>query len=126
VVEDTIGEDASVVIDTPDGLIVISGCGHAGIINILEQARRVVREATVVAAVGGFHLFPADDKVLTWTGTKLKEFGVRYLLGAHCTGVETVFQLRSIVGLTRADAVVGAVGSTFILGRGIDALALAR
>jgi 7,8-dihydropterin-6-yl-methyl-4-(beta-D-ribofuranosyl)aminobenzene 5'-phosphate synthase len=56
----------------------------------------------------------------------LKEFGVRYLLGAHCTGVETVFQLRSIVGLTRADAVVGAVGSTFILGRGIDALALAR
>jgi 7,8-dihydropterin-6-yl-methyl-4-(beta-D-ribofuranosyl)aminobenzene 5'-phosphate synthase len=125
-VEDTIAEDASVVIDTPDGLIVISGCGHAGIINTLEQARRVVREATVMAAIGGFHLFPADDKLLMWTGTKLKEFGVRYLLGAHCMGVEAVFQLRSIVGLTRANAVVGAVGSTFILGRGIDALSLAR
>ena len=125
-VEDTIAEDASLVIDTPDGLIVVSGCGHAGIINTIDQARRVVREANVLAAIGGFHLFPANDSVLKWTGSKLKEFGLRYMLGAHCTGVEAVFQLRSIAGLTRADAVVGAVGSTFILGRGIDALSLAR
>lgn len=125
-VEDTIAEDASLVIDTPDGLIVVSGCGHAGIINTIDQARRVVREANVLAAIGGFHLFPASDSVLNWTGGKLKEFGLRYMLGAHCTGVEAVFQLRAIAGLTRANAVVGAVGSTFILGRGIDALSLAR
>ena len=125
-VEDTIAEDASLVIDTPDGLIVVSGCGHAGIINTIDQARRVVREANVLAAIGGFHLFPASDSVLKWTGSKLKDFGLQYMLGAHCTGVEAVFQLRSIAGLTRANAVVGAVGSTFILGRGIDALSLAR
>jgi 7,8-dihydropterin-6-yl-methyl-4-(beta-D-ribofuranosyl)aminobenzene 5'-phosphate synthase len=125
-VEDTIPEDASIVIDTPDGLIVVSGCGHAGIINTIEQARRVVREAPVLAAVGGFHLFPADDGVLEWTGGKLKQFGLKYLLGAHCTGLEAVYRLRTMLGLSRSAAVVGAVGSSFTLGSGISALSLAR
>ena len=42
-VEDTIPEDMSLVIDTDRGLVVISGCGHAGIINTLEYARAKVR-----------------------------------------------------------------------------------
>ena len=124
-VEDTIAEDASLVIDTADGLILVSGCGHAGVINTIEHARKVVRSAPVVAAVGGFHLLAASDATLEWTGTKLKEFGVRFLLGAHCTGLEAVYRLRSIIGLTRKTAVVGAVGSSFTLGAGISALALA-
>ena len=125
-VEDIIFEDASIVVDTPDGLVVISGCGHAGIINTIEHARRVVREAPVIAAVGGFHLFAADDSVLEWTGSKLKEFGLRYLLGAHCTGLEAVYRIRGMLGLTRSTAVVGAVGSSFTLGAGISALSLAQ
>jgi 7,8-dihydropterin-6-yl-methyl-4-(beta-D-ribofuranosyl)aminobenzene 5'-phosphate synthase len=48
------------------------------------------------------------------------------LLGAHCTGIEAVYRLRALVGLARTTAVVGAVGSSFTLGKGIDALALAR
>ena len=125
-VEDTVPEDASIVIDTADGLILISGCGHAGIINTIEQARRVVREAPILAAVGGFHLFAAKDDVLEWTGKKLKEFGVRYVLGAHCTGLEAVYRLRAMLDLNRSSAVVGAVGSSFTLGTGISALSLAR
>ncbi len=124
-IEDTVAEDASVVVDTADGLIVVSGCGHAGIINTMEYARKVVREAPVLAAVGGFHLFAATDATLEWTGNKLKEFGLRNLLGAHCTGLEAVYRLRAILGLTRKTAVVGAVGSSFTLGTGISALSLA-
>jgi 7,8-dihydropterin-6-yl-methyl-4-(beta-D-ribofuranosyl)aminobenzene 5'-phosphate synthase len=124
-VEDTVPEDASLVIDTADGLVVISGCGHAGVVNTMTYARKVVREAPVVAAIGGFHLFNASDETLAWTGTKLKEFGVRYLLGAHCTGLEAVYRLRNTLGLTRKTAVVGAVGSSFTLGVGIVPLALA-
>jgi 7,8-dihydropterin-6-yl-methyl-4-(beta-D-ribofuranosyl)aminobenzene 5'-phosphate synthase len=125
-VEDTVPEDTSVVIDTPGGLVLVSGCGHAGIVNTLEYARKVVRQAPVVAAVGGFHLFPASDATLEWTARKLKGFKLQYLLGAHCTGIEAVYRLRESVGLTRKTAVVGAVGSTFTLGTGIDALNLAR
>jgi 7,8-dihydropterin-6-yl-methyl-4-(beta-D-ribofuranosyl)aminobenzene 5'-phosphate synthase len=125
-VEDTIAEDASIVIDTGEGLILVSGCGHAGIVNTIEQARRVVREAPILAAIGGFHLFAATDVVLQWTGKKLKEFGVRYVLGAHCTGLEAVYRLRAMLDLDRSHAVVGAVGSSFTSGTGISALSLAR
>ncbi len=124
-VEDTVPEDASLVIDTPQGLVLISGCGHAGIINTIEHARTIVRAAPVVAAVGGFHLFAATDATIEWTAGKLREFGLQHLLGAHCTGIEAVYRLRDLVGLTRKTAVVGAVGSSFTLGKGIDALALA-
>ena len=55
-VEDNVSEDASVVVDTPNGLVVLSGCGHAGMINTIEYARKIVRATTVHAAVGGLPL----------------------------------------------------------------------
>jgi 7,8-dihydropterin-6-yl-methyl-4-(beta-D-ribofuranosyl)aminobenzene 5'-phosphate synthase len=126
IVEDTVPEDTSIVIDTADGLVLISGCGHAGIVNSMEFARTAVRNAPVVAAIGGFHLFAASDETLAWTAGRMKAFGVRYLLGAHCTGIETVYRLRQLAGLTRATAAVGAVGATYKHGTGIDATILAR
>ena len=78
-------EDASVVVDTLNGLVVISGCGHAGMINTIEYARKVVRETAIHAAVGGFHLLAATDDQLAWTAAKLREYGLGYLLGVHCT-----------------------------------------
>lgn len=124
-VEDTIPEDASIVIDTRQGLVIIAGCGHAGIINTAEYARSFLRRAPIHAVVGGLHLFPATDAQLEWTATKLREFGVAYLLGAHCTGIEATYRLRALIGLTRQTAVVGAVGASFTLGKGLDPLALA-
>ena len=49
IVEDTIPEDMSLVIDTNRGLVVILGCGHAGIINTLEYARAKIRAVPVHA-----------------------------------------------------------------------------
>ncbi|MGH7516056.1 MAG: hypothetical protein ACREOC_01110 [Gemmatimonadales bacterium] len=43
----------------------------------------------------------------------MRAAGVRYLLGAHCTGLEAVYRLRSLAGLTRQTAVVGAVASSY-------------
>jgi 7,8-dihydropterin-6-yl-methyl-4-(beta-D-ribofuranosyl)aminobenzene 5'-phosphate synthase len=125
-VADTIPEDMSLVFDTPAGLVLLSGCGHAGIINTLEHARKTVRNAPVHAAIGGFHLFAAADDRLAWTGARLKAFGLQHFLGAHCTGIEAVYRLRDHCGLSRATAVVGSVGATFTLGSGITPTSLAR
>jgi 7,8-dihydropterin-6-yl-methyl-4-(beta-D-ribofuranosyl)aminobenzene 5'-phosphate synthase len=125
-VEDTLPEDMSLVVVTAKGLVVISGCGHAGIINTLEHARGKIKAAPVYAALGGFHLFALDDEKLDWTAGKLKEFGLQYFLGAHCTGIEAVYRIRQQVGLTRQSCVVSAVGSSFSLDKGIDPLSLAR
>ncbi len=125
-VEDTVPEDMSLVAVTDKGLVVVSGCGHAGIINTLEHARQKIKAAPVYAALGGFHLFAMGDEKLDWTAGKLKEFGLKHFLGAHCTGIEAVYRIRQQAGLNRQSCVVGAVGSSFDLDKGIDPLPLAR
>jgi len=81
-VEDTIPEDQSLVLNTAQGLVLVSGCGHAGIVNTLTFAEKEFPATPVYALVGGFHLFPATDQQLAWTGDKLKEFKVANLIGA--------------------------------------------
>ena len=125
-VEDTIPEDQSLVFDTDPGLVILAGCGHAGIVNTVEYARKVVRPAPIHAIVGGLHLFALDDERLNWTADQLKAAALENLLGAHCTGIEAVYRIRQRVGLDRKAAVVGAVGSSFTLGTGIDPRQLAR
>ena len=118
-VEDTIPEDQSLVLNTTQGLVVVTGCGHAGIINILTYAATKFPTRPVHAVIGGLHLFPASDEQLDWTGDEFKQFKVANLLGAHCTGIEAVYRLRQRAGLTRKSAVVGTVGSAFTLDKGI-------
>jgi 7,8-dihydropterin-6-yl-methyl-4-(beta-D-ribofuranosyl)aminobenzene 5'-phosphate synthase len=125
-VEDTIPEDMSLVLDTDRGLVVISGCGHAGIVNTLEYARKTVRMAPIHAALGGFHLFAADEATLDWTAGKLRPWGVSHFLGAHCTGIEATYGLRRRLGLEREACVVGAVGAGFNLKDGIHPGTIAR
>lgn len=125
-VEDNVPEDASIVINTAQGMVIVTGCGHAGIVNIVTKAQAMLPGRDVHALVGGMHLLAASDEQLDWTGRELRARGVDYLLGVHCTGVEATYRLRALLGLPRRAAATGAVGSSFTLGRGIDPLALAR
>ncbi len=118
-VEDDLPEDQSLVFNTPQGLVLLAGCGHAGVINTLEYARKFIRPAPVDAAIGGFHLYNAKDEQINWTADKLKEFQIAQILGAHCTGIESVYRLRQRLGLSRHNCVVGTVGATFDLKDGI-------
>lgn len=118
-VEDTIPEDQALVINTPQGLVIVSGCGHAGIVNTMEYARRITGHESVHAVVGGLHLISAPEKQIEWTGNKMREFGVQHVQGAHCTGINPVAGLREAGHLSRQTTAVGAVGSTFTLSEGI-------
>ncbi len=125
-VEDTVPEDMALVINTAEGLVYLFGCGHAGVINTLEHGRRSINTGGVRAIIGGLHLFTADEAHLAWTASQLKTFGVQQLVGAHCTGVEAVYRLRELVGLTRQTCMVGAVGASYSAKTGINALRIAR
>jgi 7,8-dihydropterin-6-yl-methyl-4-(beta-D-ribofuranosyl)aminobenzene 5'-phosphate synthase len=123
---DDVPDDLSLVIDSVKGLIVVTGCGHAGIVNTIEAARARIRDAPVSAVVGGLHLYTADDARLDWTAAELKRLRVSHLIGAHCTGIEAVMHLRQGMKLDRSTAVVGAVGASFDLRTGIDPRRLAH
>lgn len=124
--EDNVPDDQSLVVNTNKGLVVITGCGHAGIVNILTDAVDQYLKAPIYAVIGGLHLFAAKDDQLNWTADKMKTFGVAYVIGAHCTGIESLYRLRERIGLTRKTAVVGAVGASFVLGEGIHPGAIAQ
>ncbi|HEY4118931.1 MAG TPA: MBL fold metallo-hydrolase [Byssovorax sp.] len=124
--EDDVPEDQSLIIDTRRGLVVLSGCGHAGVVNTLEYAQKVVRDAHVHAVIGGFHLYQLDDERLAWTATELRAMGVEDFLGAHCTGLEATYRMRDLLGLARDHCEVGAVGASFSSDTGIDPLTLAK
>jgi 7,8-dihydropterin-6-yl-methyl-4-(beta-D-ribofuranosyl)aminobenzene 5'-phosphate synthase len=124
--EDNVPEDLSLVFNTAKGLVLLTGCGHAGIVNTLQYARKFIRPAPVDAAIGGFHLFNAKDEQLDWTAGKLKEFQTAQVLGAHCTGVQSIYHLRQRMGLTRRTCSVGSVGATYNLKDGIQTGIIAR
>jgi 7,8-dihydropterin-6-yl-methyl-4-(beta-D-ribofuranosyl)aminobenzene 5'-phosphate synthase len=126
VIEDNVPEDQSLVFNTKDGLIILSGCGHSGVINTIEYARQVVSPVPVGTLIGGFHLFNLSDEKMDWTIGKLKSYGLKDLIGAHCTGINAVFRIQRELSLDRSHAVVGAVGGGFELGKGINPGSIAK
>jgi 7,8-dihydropterin-6-yl-methyl-4-(beta-D-ribofuranosyl)aminobenzene 5'-phosphate synthase len=69
------------------GLVVITGCGHSGVINILRYARKLTGEDRIHAVIGGFHLSgPAFEPIIEPTCAAFDEFAPDYLVPAHCTG----------------------------------------
>jgi 7,8-dihydropterin-6-yl-methyl-4-(beta-D-ribofuranosyl)aminobenzene 5'-phosphate synthase len=125
-VTDSIPEDMALLVNTDSGFVVVAGCGHAGTINTVEYARRILGSEPAYAIVGGLHLFAAPDSALAWTATRLRAAHLGYLLGAHCTGIEAVFRIRELAALDRKRAVVAAIGSSFDASKGIDPLSLAQ
>ena len=68
------------------GLVVISSCGHAGIINTLRRAQEVSGVEKIYALLGGFHLAPAPDDYLRQVMAELKKFDLAHVLPMHCSG----------------------------------------
>jgi 7,8-dihydropterin-6-yl-methyl-4-(beta-D-ribofuranosyl)aminobenzene 5'-phosphate synthase len=78
------------------GLVVISSCGHAGIINSVRQAIEVSGVRKVHAVMGGFHLFPADDDYLRRVVAELQAMNPDVVIPLHCSGPDMVNVLRAV------------------------------
>jgi 7,8-dihydropterin-6-yl-methyl-4-(beta-D-ribofuranosyl)aminobenzene 5'-phosphate synthase len=125
-IEDNVPEDQSLVLDTSKGLVVLTGCGHAGIVNIVTLAEKHFNGKLIYGIVGGLHLYASTDDQIDWTAAKLRSYHVENLLAAHCTGIEATYRLRRDLGLGRETAVVASVGSSFSLAEGIHPGSLAK
>lgn len=69
------------------GLVVLSGCGHAGIVNTLRYAQKLTGDDRIHAIVGGFHLSGKQfEKLITPTCDALAAFAPDHLVPSHCTG----------------------------------------
>jgi 7,8-dihydropterin-6-yl-methyl-4-(beta-D-ribofuranosyl)aminobenzene 5'-phosphate synthase len=83
---DKLADDLSLVINTKSGIIVITGCGHRGIINIIDHSCKLTGNNTVYAVIGGIHLLRASEERIRNTIAELKGREVKKLWVSHCTG----------------------------------------
>ncbi len=76
------------------GLVVLSGCGHAGIVNTVRHAQKLTGQREIAAIIGGFHLSgPMFEAIIAPTIRALDELSAALLVPAHCTGWKAVHQL---------------------------------
>jgi 7,8-dihydropterin-6-yl-methyl-4-(beta-D-ribofuranosyl)aminobenzene 5'-phosphate synthase len=92
---DIILDDQSLVIQVKKGLLIVLGCAHAGIINVLSHAVKMSGVENIYAVVGGTHIGLSGDLQRDKTLKALKDFKIEHLIPAHCTGAETMCRMRS-------------------------------
>ncbi|MEZ5849715.1 MAG: MBL fold metallo-hydrolase [Hyphomicrobiaceae bacterium] len=68
------------------GLVVFSACSHAGIVNVMTQARRAFPDVPLHACMGGLHLSGANEEIIPQTIAALGGFGLTTIAAGHCTG----------------------------------------
>jgi len=92
---DPIEEDSALVMNLKGkGLIVLSGCAHAGIINTVNFAREITGIEKIHAVMGGFHLSgPAFESIIGKTAGALKKIDPAYVIPCHCTGRNAVMAI---------------------------------
>ncbi len=109
-VSDPILDDQSVVINVKGkGLVVVSGCAHAGIVNTVLYAREISGVDRLWAVVGGFHLDGAAQETVSHTIAELKALGPELVMPCHCTGFEAA---RRFAEEMPGQFLIGAVGTT--------------
>ncbi|HXG36013.1 MAG TPA: MBL fold metallo-hydrolase [Dehalococcoidia bacterium] len=88
-------DDQALVVNVRDkGLVVLTGCGHAGIVNITRYVRKLTGVDTIYAIIGGFHLNgPLFAPIIPDTCRALAEMAPQVIVPAHCTGWQAVHAL---------------------------------
>lgn len=84
---DPLGDDQALFIKTEQGLVVLLGCSHRGIINTLRHAQELTGVESIYMVVGGTHLIRASEVQLELTIAELRALGVQRLGVSHCTGM---------------------------------------
>ena len=95
-VPDDFADDNSLLLDTEKGFVVVFGCAHRGIVNILTYVKKMFKK-NIRAIIGGTHLHDTSQLQLEYVKSYLKELihedGVELFAPAHCTGIHTIMGL---------------------------------
>jgi 7,8-dihydropterin-6-yl-methyl-4-(beta-D-ribofuranosyl)aminobenzene 5'-phosphate synthase len=93
-----IDDQALVVSVRGQGLVVVTGCGHAGVVNIVRHARWLTGVDRLAALIGGFHLSgPAFEPIIEPTVAALTEMAPALIVPGHCTGWKAQHALQRVL-----------------------------
>ena len=92
-IQDILPDDQTLIAKTSKGLVIILGCSHSGIINIINYAIEKTGEEHIHTVFGGTHLDRASEETKSRTIAALKKFDIEKIGTSHCTGLETAARL---------------------------------
>lgn len=108
-VPDYIHEDTSLAYKSQEGLVIITGCSHSGIANIIEHAKIICQEKRVVAVIGGTHMRNPEPELLERTIDYLSKQNIQKLYCCHCTDMASRF----VMAKKLDNLLPGMVGTVF-------------
>ena len=101
-------EEQALVLDTPKGLVIMTGCAHPGIVDVVREAKRQ-RGKDVRLLIGGFHLLHQSESRIRATIDALEALGVAQVAPSHCTGDRAIALFGKAWGKDFVDGGCGAV-----------------
>jgi len=115
-VKDPFYDDQSMAIHVRGkGLVILSGCSHAGIVNSIKHAQQVTGINKLHAVLGGFHLPGPDMSTSNATIAEIKKMAPDYVIPMHCTGWQTTTLFAAKMP---EQFILNSVGSTYLFGCG--------
>jgi len=86
-VQDMMKDDLSLVAQVQEkGMVIVTGCSHAGIVNIVRHSVELTGEKKIAAILGGFHLLAASEERIEKTVAALSQFDIEMISAGHCSG----------------------------------------
>ena len=98
-VEDLLFDEQALIIDLEDkGLVVLTGCAHAGVVNTVRHAQKIAEKNKIHAVLGGFHLTKANDNKIQSTVNELAGLNVDFIGPCHCSGNDATARFTEVLG----------------------------
>jgi len=79
-------KEQSLILNTKQGLIIITGCAHPGVLNIAKKAKQILPNRDIYLIMGGFHLSGASDSALRSIVAGFRQLGIQRVAPSHCSG----------------------------------------
>ena len=97
--DDYLLDDSALVYKSANGLVIITGCSHAGICNIIETAKKVCGDNRVISVIGGFHLLNPSIHQLQGTLKYMAGLNSESIYACHCTDLKSKIELSKVVNV---------------------------
>jgi 7,8-dihydropterin-6-yl-methyl-4-(beta-D-ribofuranosyl)aminobenzene 5'-phosphate synthase len=106
--KDVVADDQALYIETREGLVVVLGCAHSGVVNTLDYVAKLTGKRSMHAVLGGMHLAEASEERIELTCAALDRYRIGIVAPCHCTGKGAIARLRSWFGKRVVDCFAGA------------------
>jgi 7,8-dihydropterin-6-yl-methyl-4-(beta-D-ribofuranosyl)aminobenzene 5'-phosphate synthase len=89
-------DDQALFLESAEGLIVVFGCAHSGVVNTLNYVTKLTGRDHIFAVIGGMHLVNASKDKLERTIDAFKRYGIEKIVPCHCTGIKAIEKFKKV------------------------------